>query len=43
MTTKILIYAALMAVGIIILAALYIRDWKKAKVKEAKRKEGTDG
>ena len=43
MAVKVLVYAALMAVGITILAALYIRDWKKAKVKEAKRKEGTDG
>ena len=31
MTAKILIYAALMLVGITILAVLYIRDWRKSK------------
>lgn len=31
MTTKTLIYAALMAIGITILAILYIRDWRKYK------------
>lgn len=31
MTTKILVYAALMVVGITILAVLFIRDWRKSK------------
>lgn len=29
MTAKILIYAAIMTVGITILAVLFIRDWRK--------------
>lgn len=36
LVTKILIYAAIMAVGITILAILYIRDWRKYR-----RKDGT--
>ena len=31
MTAKILIYAALMVVGVTFLAILYIRDWRKYK------------
>lgn len=33
MTAKICIYCAIMAVGILILAVLFIRDWRKYRRK----------
>ena len=37
MTPKIIVYALIMGIGILILAVLFIRDWRKYKnIKEEK-------